>query len=100
MPNAADLSPSAVRIPDAELRSGTFLESATEPLQAIRCIIPSEGGAYSTRPLGGWQPLVAPAGFFYPKAGDRAQIGFPRDGGVPMILAWEPSASSPDAPLP
>lgn len=77
-----------------------MIDDATEPRQAIRCIVPAEGTTYATGPLGGWRPHIEPAvGFFYPKVGDRVQIGFPRDGGVPMILAWEPSALSPDAPV-
>lgn len=100
MASPAELAPSSVQVGDPEVRSGTVLDNATAPFQAIRCTVPDESTLLATAHLGGWAPKTTPAGFFYPKKGDPVLIGFPRNGGAPMIVSWEPSASEPDAPLP
>lgn len=95
-PNPSQLSPSAVRIPGPELRSAEIFDNATGDGQEVRCVIPSEDPLLATDPLP-WAPYYTPAGFYFPKRGDRAVIGSPPDG-PPVILAWWPSASEPDIP--
>ena len=98
MPSPGQLAPSAVSIPDAQVRSGEILEDATEAREPVRCTIPAEGELLATGPLG-WPVIVTPDGFFCPKKGDRATVCFPQ-GGPPVILSWEPAAEVPDLPLP
>jgi hypothetical protein len=93
-PNPAELAPSAVHIPDAELREAIVLDSTSELGTEIRCTIASLDPLLATDPMP-WSPYVTPAGFFYPKKGDRAVLGFPPDG-PPVILEWWPNASEPD----
>jgi hypothetical protein len=99
MPNPAELAPSAVRIPDPELREATILEGATEPGQRICCVETRHSPLLKTDPMT-WKVDVVPGvGYFYPKKGDRAVIAKASDGS-PFILEWWPSATEPDAPLP
>lgn len=77
-----------------ELQEAEVLDNATEPDQEVRCVVASLDPQLATDPLP-WPPYVTPAGFFYPKRGDRAVVGSPPDG-PPVILAWWPAADEPD----
>ena len=96
-PSPAQLSPSAVNIPDAQVRAAEILEDVTKARQPVRCTIPVDGELLATGPLS-WPSISTPEGFFFPKKGDSATVCLPL-GGKPVILTWEPSASAPDAPL-
>jgi len=97
-PNPSDLAPSAVRIPDPELREAIVLDDAAEPGRVIRCVVPGLDPLLATDPMP-WFPYVTAAGLFYPKRDDRAVIGKAPDG-APVILFWWPSATEPDSVLP
>lgn len=97
MPNPAELSPSAVTIPEAELHEAVVLDDAMEPGREVRCTRDSLDHLLADDPMP-WAPYVTPDGFFYPKEGDRAVLGFPVDGD-PVILQWWPNATEPDQPF-
>lgn len=98
MPSPAELGPRVIGSSAPPLREAVVHEDATEPGQEIKCIVPSFGREWTSDPLQ-WNPVVKPAGFFYPKKDDRAVIGYPTDG-PPFVAQWWPSDSaSPDVPL-
>lgn len=99
MADPSQLSPDAVPTPAAEFRSATILTDAASLEDEVRCGTPSLGSQYGTDPLP-WDPVVRPAGFYYPKQGDPAILAYPRDGGPPAIVHWRPAATEPDIPLP
>lgn len=97
MSNPALLAPSAVTIPEAELHEALIRDNAVEPGEEVRCTRESLDPQLADDPMP-WDPYVTPDGFFYPKRGDRAILGFPVDG-TPVILRWWPRATEPDQPL-
>lgn len=94
VPNPADLTPSAVELPDPEVHDARVSEDAVGPDDLVRCVIPDHTERLTTDPLP-WTPYVKKAGFFYPKKGDRAILAFPVDGPA-VILEWWPKATEPD----
>jgi hypothetical protein len=94
MPDPRQLGPGAVDIPPPELHDAQVAEDAIAPGEEIRCVVESLDPLLATDPMP-WTPYVSPDGFFYPKKGDRAVLGFPVDG-PPVIVAWWPQAAEPD----
>jgi len=94
MDDVRQLGPSAVSSRSPEVFDGLVLDNATAPGQEVRCTRSSDPQA-ATDPMP-WTPYSVPAGWFYPKRGDRAVLGYPVDG-PPVILEWWPAAdAAPD----
>jgi hypothetical protein len=98
MADLAALGPGAVPSPIAQTLDGEILDSASDLGEELRCIRPEVDPRAATDPMP-WTAVATPAGFFYPKQGDRAVFTYPA-GGPPVIVAWYPQASVPDVPLP
>jgi hypothetical protein len=96
MPDASQLTPGAVEIPDAELHEATILDNAEALGQEVRCVVPTLDPQLATDPAA-WRPLTTVVGEFWPKKGDRALVTR-QVGGPPLIDWWEPGASTPDVP--
>lgn len=97
MPDPSLLTPSAVDKALPELHDAIVNEDASAPGQEVICVIPEYDPLMARDPMP-WTPVVTPDGFFYPKRGDRAVLGYPVDGD-PVILEWWPKATEPDVPL-
>lgn len=93
MPNPAELSPSAVEIPDPQLHEAVVLDDAKAFGEEVRCSRPELDALLADDPMP-WTPItVAGLGTFYPKKGDRATIAFP-DGGMPVISQFFPAVGA------
>lgn len=98
MPSLTDLGPGAVAKASPELLEATVRDDATAVGQEVRCRRARAPVGTATDPMP-WTAVVTPAGFFYPKSGDRAVLGYPIDG-PPFIAAYWPAADAvADAPL-
>jgi hypothetical protein len=97
MPDPSLLTPSAVARSAPETHDAVVNQDATVEGQEITCVIPEFDPLIATDPMP-WNPLSTPAGWFYPKRGDRALLCYPVDGD-PVILEWWRNATEPDVPL-
>jgi hypothetical protein len=97
MPDPAELDPRTVPLAEQLAHEAEVLDDASLPGDEVRCVIPSEGEDLATDPLQ-WMPYVTPAGFFYPKRGDRALLIDPVNG-PEAVVAWWPKATEPDSSL-
>lgn len=88
------LGAGAVDVPPPELHDAEISEDATAPDQEVKCVVPSLDLLLATDPMP-WRAHFTADGFFYPKKGDRAVLGYPVDG-PPVILEWWPNATEPD----
>jgi hypothetical protein len=98
MPNAAELGPDAVSLPESQSYEAKVLDDATAAGQEIRCSRPSLDELLADDPMP-WTPYVTEAGVFFPKRDNRAIVEFP-DGGTPVISQWWPDEGAvPDHPF-
>lgn len=96
MANPSQLDPRSIPKPRREVHTAEVIDDATGDGQLVRCRIPAEGAPLATDPLA-WSAVVTPAGIFYPKNGDQAQVSTPPDG-PPLIIGWIPASGAvPDA---
>jgi len=95
VPDPANLTRSAIDLPDAQIVTATVLDDATTLSDKVRCKLPDDDVG-ATDPAE-WDPIPRPAGLFYPKRGDRAVLAFPEGGDLdPLILRFKPQATEPD----
>lgn len=98
MADITQLGPGASPQPTVQAFDGEILDSVAELGEEVRCVRPELDPNAATDPMP-WNPISLPAGFFYPKQGDRAVFVYP-DGGPPVILEFFPRSDVPDVPLP
>lgn len=93
MPNPAELhAATAVELPAAEIHEAEILDAASAPTDEVRCTIPSFDSRLTTDPSR-FTPASTPAGWFYPKKGDRA-IVVQHEDGPDAIVAWWPAVDA------
>jgi len=98
MPDPSILTPSAVDQAEPQLFDATINQDATAEGQEVTCVVPDLDPLLAADPMP-WNPISTPAGWFYPKRGDRAILCYPV-GGDPVISQWWPKATEPDVPSP
>lgn len=96
MPNPAELhAETAVELPSAEVREAEVLDAASTPDDEIRCVIRSFDSRLTTDPCR-FTPISTPAGWFYPKKGDRAIVVQHEDGPDSIVAWWPGEDAEPD----
>jgi hypothetical protein len=97
MQDLTQLGPSAAPRTPRAIFDSVIHEDAVEEGEEVRCVRPGVDPLAATNPMP-WTPVSRPAGWFYPKRGDRAVLAYPADG-PEVIVAWFPSAdAAPDVP--